>query len=306
MSRYAVVLLIFVAAFHAVASSQSVPASMAECDADQCETGKYGASMWTFNGMQGTMVWPALRVTATLNVEKWDSTGVVIVRDDTSGFTTGLHVVYKGKVNGNRIEGEAVWSCPSKTTKTFQNQWHAIFNTGPSFVPAKQQSLGGVWHMISPKAPGVVFRFKVVQTGDQVKAIWIDTHSPKDGTVLFHGRFVSSTTIEGESQAGDSTPQHPHMFPGHLTLDGPNRMLGNLGGVSDRGEGPASAPVRSVAMTPVAKRNLAIAAALLPSFLKAMFPGSRIEYGFDPCANNPTEECFQEHPFPRYDTPQPY
>lgn len=304
MSRYAVVVLIFVAAFHSVASSQSIPASMAECDADQCDTGKYGASTWIFNGMEGTMVWPALRVTGTLKVEKWDSTGVVIIRDDTSGFSTGLHVVYTGKLNGNRVEGEAMWSCPSKTTKTFQNKWHAIFNAGPSFVPAKQQSLDGVWHLILPQTPGAVYRFKIAQTGDQVKVTWIDTHSWKDGTVLFQGSFVSATTIDGESQAGDSTPQHVHMLKGHLTLDGPNRMLGSLGGVADRGQGPPSAPVRSVAMTPVAKRNLAIMVAVMPLFLKAMFPGSSIEYSTDPCANNPTADCFRTHPYARYDSPQ--
>ncbi len=249
--------------------------------------------------MQGKMDWPGLHVAGTLKVEKWDSSGVVIIRDDTSGFTTGLHVVYTGKVNGNRIEGESVWSCPSKTTKTLQNPWHAIFNTGPSLVPAKQPSLDGVWHMNLPQFPGVVNRFKILQTGDQVKVTWIDTHSWKDGTVLFHGQFVSSTTIEGESQAGDYTPQHPRMFKGHLTLDGPNRMLGNLGGVADRGQGPPSAPVRSVAMTPMAKRNLAIMAAVLPIFLKAMFPESKIEYSTDPCANNPTSDCFSSHPYPR-------
>ena len=295
MYRCCIFLILLVATAQSTLIAQSIPMSMAECDADQCDTGQYGASTWTFNGTQGTMVWPAFHVAGTLKVEKWDSSGVVIIRDDTAGFTTGLHVVYKGKVNGNRIEGEAVWSCPSKTTKTFHNQWHAIFNTGPSFIRAKQQSLDGVWHMIVPKAPGVVFRFKIVQTGDQVKAIWIDTHSQKDGTVLFHGRFVSSTTIEGESQAGDYTPQHPHMFPGHVTLDGPNRMLGNLGGVSDRGEGPPSTPPNTQ-MSQMQRRNLSIAAALLGPFLKGVFAGGSGMDPDNPCYLERTEICYRNHP----------
>jgi hypothetical protein len=287
-----------------VFQSHPIPASMAECDADQCNSGQYGASTWTFNGTEGKMDWIALHISGTLKVEKWDSSGVVIVRDDTSGFTTGLHVVYKGKLSGNRIQGTAVWSCPSKTTRIFQNSWYAIFNSGPSFVPAKEQSLTGIWHMIPPETAGVVFRFKFVQTGDQVKATWIDTHSWKDGTTAFDGHFVSPTTIDGESQAGDYTPKNPHMFPGHATLDGPNRILGSRGGVLERGPGHPSAPVRSVATNSVGQRNLAIVNALLPAFLGGMFPGSRIEYPNDPCASNPTEDCFAEHPYPRYDTPQ--
>jgi hypothetical protein len=143
-----------------------------------------------------------------------------------------------GEASG--MAGQATYSWPSKGIPARQDNWHAIVNAGADFVPAKQQSLDGIWHLLSPQFPGTVFRFTVVQTGDQVKAIWIHTNSWKDGTLLFYGRFVSETTIEGESRAGDYTPQNPHMFKGHLTLDGPNRMLGSLGGVSDRGQRPES------------------------------------------------------------------
>jgi hypothetical protein len=197
------------------------------------------------------MAWPAVKAAATLTVQQWGASGVVILRDDTAGPAPGLHVVYKGKVNGTRIEGDAFWSLPSKGPQTHQVKWYAIFNTGPAFVPAKQQSLDGAWHAILPSSPGVVWRCKFTQEGEHVKATWFDTHSWRDGTTAFDGRFISATTIEGESQAGDYTPQHPHMFKGHMTLDGPNRMLGNLGGVLERGEGPPSRPQLTAGVQPL-------------------------------------------------------
>lgn len=238
MYRCCIFLVLLVATTQSALIAQSIPASMAECDAGFCETGQFGASTWTFNGKEGTMVWPAVHETATLKIQQWDSSGVVIVRDDTAGPTVGLHVVYKGKITGNRIEGDAVWNLPSKGPETHPAKWHAIFNTGPSFVEAKQPSLNGVWHIILPQTPGVVYRFKATQTGDQVTFIWIDSHTWKDGTVQFHGRFVSATTIDGETMAGNSTQQNIRMLKGYLTLDGPNRFLGSMGGVADRGQGP--------------------------------------------------------------------
>jgi len=264
--------MLLIASADAALMAQAIPTLMAECDADQCDTGQYGASTWTFNGMQGTMVWPAVHAAGTLKIQQWDSSGVVIIRDDTAGPAIGLHVVYKGKINSNHIEGDAVWNLPSKGPEAHQVKWHAIFNTGPSFVPAKQQSIDGVWHLILPQTPGVVYRFKILQTGDQVKVTWIDTNSWKDGTVLFHGRFVSATTIEGESQAGDYTLQNPHMLQGHLTLDGPNRMLGSLGGVSDRGQGPPSRPPTMQARRPAASAPSPLAMLLLGTFAIASGP----------------------------------
>jgi hypothetical protein len=54
--------------------------------------------------------------TATIKVENWDTTGVVLTRYYSTGTSAGLSARYQGQLNGNKIENCVVtWTWNGNT-----------------------------------------------------------------------------------------------------------------------------------------------------------------------------------------------
>lgn len=94
-----------------VAASQ-VPASLTECETDQCAPGRTGGCRWTFHGAEGES---RCRdgAAARLVIRQFDANGVVVLRTDLpDSHGSGLTAVYVGTWNGDRITGYGTWSWP--------------------------------------------------------------------------------------------------------------------------------------------------------------------------------------------------
>jgi hypothetical protein len=85
------------------------------------------SAVWTFAGGHGQGNWDGGGVIADLVVQKWDSTGVSILRRDTSrSWSPGLTAVYTGQIDGNKIvNGVVTWSWTGFPTGTAQGTWNA-------------------------------------------------------------------------------------------------------------------------------------------------------------------------------------
>lgn len=94
-----------------------LPVKVSECEAGQCGT-------WEFHDNGGTAHWPS-GAQATLTVEKFGFDGVKLRRNDYSGSTPGFVAVYTGKVIGNQLFGEVLWSWPGHWTHSGTGKWAA-------------------------------------------------------------------------------------------------------------------------------------------------------------------------------------
>jgi len=59
----------------------------------------------------------------TLTVERFGFDGFTIRRNDYGGSTAGFVAVYTGRVLGNQIAGEVLWSWPGRWNRTPTGQW---------------------------------------------------------------------------------------------------------------------------------------------------------------------------------------
>jgi len=89
----------------------------------ECETHVCGGD-WRFSGRDGMAYWPN-GVQAELSIERFDDQQVLIRRTDISRITQGMTVVYAGKVNGRRLEGDATYSWPGHWNQPVVVQWSA-------------------------------------------------------------------------------------------------------------------------------------------------------------------------------------
>lgn len=81
-----------------------------ECRVDQCAAAAGNSAAWEFHGLLGDAQWSD-GSSATLVLERYDAAGIVIRRIDLPNSASyGLTAVYKGKLQGDRIEGSVVWS----------------------------------------------------------------------------------------------------------------------------------------------------------------------------------------------------
>jgi enterochelin esterase family protein len=88
-----------------------LPAKLAEteCTGDPCAAAGNKAT-WEFHGVLGDAQWHD-GSSATLVIDRYDAAGIVIRRIDLPNSASyGLTAVYKGKLQGDRIEGSVVWS----------------------------------------------------------------------------------------------------------------------------------------------------------------------------------------------------
>ena len=89
-----------------------IPASLTECEANQCALGREGGCAWEFHGMEGEGHCRNGAV-EKLEIKKFDADGIVILRSDpTKSVSDGLTVIYTGTMHDNRITGLGTWSWP--------------------------------------------------------------------------------------------------------------------------------------------------------------------------------------------------
>ena len=89
----------------------------------ECENGVM-CGTWTLQGNQYYANWEN-GATATLTVDSWGASGVVINRHDYGGTSAGLSARYEGQLNGNAIEnGKFTWTFEGSThSGTWKANW---------------------------------------------------------------------------------------------------------------------------------------------------------------------------------------
>ena len=105
-----------------IGAGSSVPQYLQECE----NGGTEFCGTWSLQGNQYYANWDN-GATATLNVEHWDASGVVLTRYDSGGSSAGLSARYEGQINGNIIEnGKVTWTWNGKT---WSGNWKANWNS---------------------------------------------------------------------------------------------------------------------------------------------------------------------------------
>ena len=121
-------ILLLLAGWQTFAADIAVPANLFSCETAGCNAQSPQYGQWTFMGTKGQATWSRLRVTAQLTVERYDADQVVIRRVDNIGPTQGLTAVYKGKINGSRIEGTSQYSWPGHPLDGQSFPWFATLD----------------------------------------------------------------------------------------------------------------------------------------------------------------------------------
>lgn len=97
----------------------SVPSSLQECETYTSAI----CGTWTLQGDHINAVWDN-GAKATLNVEQFDDSAVVITRQDTEGSSAGLTARYEGRPTGNHVEGSVTWNWKGSTWRgTWKADW---------------------------------------------------------------------------------------------------------------------------------------------------------------------------------------
>jgi enterochelin esterase-like enzyme len=114
-----------------------IPASLVECEADQCAPGRQGGCRWTFQGREGESHCRN-GAASKLDVLKFDSGGIVIRRTEMpSSVSVGLTALYTGTLYGDRITGIGTWSWPGHwNNHNPSGRWFAtVDDTGSTALP---------------------------------------------------------------------------------------------------------------------------------------------------------------------------
>jgi enterochelin esterase family protein len=94
------------------ARAMPIPATLTECEANQCAQGREGGCVWEFHGTEGEGHCHN-GANEKLVIEKFDSDGIVILRSEAQdSISNGLTVIYTGTMHDNRITGLGTWSWP--------------------------------------------------------------------------------------------------------------------------------------------------------------------------------------------------
>ena len=121
----------------------AIPASMIECEADQCAPGRQGGCRWVFDGREGES---HCRNGAAfkLDVLKFDTDGIVIRRTELpTSVSAGLTALYTGTWYGNRISGIGTWSWPGHwNNHNPSGKWFAtVDGSGSTALPPVPEPL---------------------------------------------------------------------------------------------------------------------------------------------------------------------
>jgi hypothetical protein len=129
VTRLLVALCVTGGAATSSAADQSIPASIYSCETAGCNENSPQYGHWSFEGNKGHASWPKFGLEAELTVERFTDHEVVIRRVDV-GRTKGTSAVYRGTINGSRIEGTSEYTVPGQPTQTFP--WSATIETPDS------------------------------------------------------------------------------------------------------------------------------------------------------------------------------
>lgn len=113
------------------------PASIVECEADQCAPGRQGGCRWIFHGGEGESHCRN-GAASKLEVLKFDTDGIVIRRTELpSSVSVGLTALYTGTLLGNKITGIGTWSWPGHwNNHNPSGKWFAtVDDTGSTELP---------------------------------------------------------------------------------------------------------------------------------------------------------------------------
>jgi len=229
-----------------LALAQTIPARLSECETYGC------GGDWRFNDRKGTAHWPN-GAEAELTVERWDQDQVIIRRKDISAQTLGATAVYTGKINGNRIEGEATYTWPGHWgNKPVVVQWNAVINDEPvpgepkapaesapkasASVRGQVPDLNGIWKLLGPQ-PVANLAFAVVQQGTDLTVFKIQ---PGEPFPTYRGQFDSNNLISGHSCAPGSNPDNPDCLPetATTTVLSPSHLKDSFGAELEKIGGP--------------------------------------------------------------------
>jgi hypothetical protein len=104
------------------ASSPGIPVGLEVCEGG-CVTGDGNVGTWIFHGRTGKAFWPKNGAKSTLEIERFDSSHIVIHRENTPDSSAPAFVaVYEGDWHGDRIEGTVTAGRPPKVLRY---SWYA-------------------------------------------------------------------------------------------------------------------------------------------------------------------------------------
>ncbi len=118
--------------------SARLPASLLECEGDQCTRGG-GGGLWVFEGTRGEAMWRYGAV-AELTVERFDGYTIVLDRADPPGTYSSrwagpdgyFRARYSGTLRGNRIDGTVFFNGDT----THPGTWYATVSETPCGIGA--------------------------------------------------------------------------------------------------------------------------------------------------------------------------
>ena len=178
----------------------SIPQSLRECETYTSEI----CGTWTLEGDHFNADWDN-GATATIKVEKWDTTGVVLTRYDSTGSSAGLSARYEGQLNGNTIEnGVVTWTW---NDNTWSGTWRADTGNGGVSCPSGQTNCSGTCTDTSSDSNNCGYCGNICPSG----------------TSCVSGSCSASAGISGQSNWDKpfATPQYLVHATGHGTIDGP-------------------------------------------------------------------------------------
>jgi len=105
------------------ARSLPVPVGLDVCEGGCVLHSDGNVGTWIFHGTTGKGFWPKNGAKSTLTIEKFDTEGIRITRENTPDSTApAFTAVYEGVLHGDRIEGTVIAGHPPKT---IQYPWFA-------------------------------------------------------------------------------------------------------------------------------------------------------------------------------------
>lgn len=113
-----------------------LPQAMVECEANACGSWDF-TSPGSYNAYWPNGSW------AALTIERFDTGGIVIHRNDTTGSTQGLTAVYAGTMAGDKLQGQVVWSWPGHWKTTKQSQFTATITSARQLVAMRNEQQRG-------------------------------------------------------------------------------------------------------------------------------------------------------------------
>jgi hypothetical protein len=111
----------------------SVPERLWECERNG-ERNDEACGTWTFHGTEGSGRWQTGAM-AELTVQQFDPMWIIIRRSDPVGPSAGLIAIYRGRLDGDRVEGTVTWTWVGHWDHQVEGTWYATFGRPRSSAP---------------------------------------------------------------------------------------------------------------------------------------------------------------------------